>query len=43
MISAVADLEITSDEDEAICPKCGLSYGDDDGMWIGCDQCDQWF
>lgn len=38
-----ADMHITEDEDNAICPKCGLAYGDDDGLWVCCDECDEWF
>lgn len=32
-----------SEEDNAVCPICGMMYVDDDGVWIGCDGCDQWF
>lgn len=32
-----------SEEDSAACPICGLMYVDDDGVWICCDRCDQWF
>ena len=34
-----------SEPDDAICPKCGLHYADDNGGldWIGCDGCNQWF
>lgn len=32
--------------DDAVCPKCGLAYANDDdesGLWICCDTCDRWF
>lgn len=32
-----------SEEDNAACPICGLMCVDDDGVWICCDRCDQWF
>ena len=32
-----------SDKSNAICPKCGLLYSADDGMWITCDGCQNWF
>ena len=34
-----------SEPDDAICPKCGLHYADDNGGldWIGCDGCNKWF
>ncbi len=31
-----------SDED-AICPKCGISSTDVDDLWISCDTCGKWF
>ena len=32
------DLELSSnDESDAVCPKCGWVYSDDDGIWICCD------
>lgn len=32
-----------SDDDSAICPKCGLVYPDDGGFWICCDVCNSWY
>jgi hypothetical protein len=29
--------------DDAMCPKCGKSYKDDDNLWICCDGCNRWF
>ncbi len=32
--------------DDAVCPKCGMTYVDDDtenGLWICCDGCNRWF
>ena len=40
------DEAISSDEsdkyevDEAICPKCGMLYSADIGLWVCCDSCD---
>ena len=28
-----------SDESDATCPKCGLLYLADNGMWLACDGC----
>ena len=33
----------SSSESEAECPKCGLVYGEDDSLWICCDECSMWF
>ena len=30
-------------ESEAECPRCGLMYGEDDSMWIQCDNCGLWW
>ena len=30
-------------ESEAECPKCGLVYGEDDSVWIQCDNCGLWW
>lgn len=37
-------LELSS-KDDAVCPKCGKNYTDDesDGPWICCDRCNSWF
>lgn len=35
--------EGNSDEDNAVCPKCGLVYQDDGGFWICCDGCNDWY
>ena len=32
-----------SNESYATCPKCGLQYSEDSGMWIACDGCQNWF
>ena len=32
-----------SDESDATCPMCGLLYSADNGMWIACDGCQNWF
>jgi hypothetical protein len=32
-----------SDESDATCPKCGLLYSADNGIWIACDGCQNWF
>ena len=38
------DLDLSSDgESDAVCPKCGWVYSDDDGVWICCDGCDSWY
>ena len=40
----VYDNELTSDEDDAICPECGKACADDkDSLYICCDGCDLWF
>ena len=42
-------MTISSDEsdkdevDEAICPKCGMLYFADSGLWVCCDSCDEWY
>ena len=33
----------SNSESEAECPKCGLVYGEDDSLWIRCDECSAWF
>ena len=34
------DLDLSSgDKSDAVCPKCGWVYSDDDGV---CDGCDSW-
>ncbi len=43
--SAFADMTL-DDSDDAVCPKCGKVYGEDEdenGLWICCDACDRWF
>ena len=32
-----------SSDDVAVCPKCGLMYSADSGVWICCDGCDSWY
>ena len=32
-----------SSDDDAVCPKCGLMYSADNGVWICCDGCDSWY
>ena len=40
----ISDTECTSEEDNTVCPKCGIVCKDDaDGFWICCDGCDRWF
>lgn len=39
---SISSSESDKDEDEAICPKCGMLYSSDSGLWVGCDSCDQW-
>jgi hypothetical protein len=42
-------LQITTSDkeetDDTVCPKCGLSYEDDDGgkIWVCCDGCNRWY
>ena len=45
IIRKLKSLTISSEsESEAECPKCGLIYGEDEGMtWICCDRCNTWF
>ena len=31
------------EEDEAVCPKCGMLYSADSGLWVCCDNCDRWY
>ena len=35
--------ESDTEEDHAECPKCGLCFEDDDGLWICCDNCNMWY
>jgi len=39
----VSDGDESTETDEAVCPKCGAVYGEDDTLWICCDGCEQWF
>ena len=32
-----------SGEDNTMCPKCGIRYGDSSEKWICCDGCGMWF
>lgn len=37
----ISDDEL-SETDDAVCPKCGIAYADDeleDNIWVGCDGC----
>ena len=45
MAELFKDLELSSnDESDAVCPKCGGVYSDDDGIWICCDGCNSnWY
>ena len=36
----VSGMNLSSDD---TCPKCGLLYSADSGMWIACDLCENWF
>lgn len=43
--SAFSDMTL-DDSDDAACPKCGKVYGDDqdeNGLWVCCNACNQWF
>ena len=42
-ISAIDLSSDESDESDATCPKCRLLYSADNGMWIACDGCQNWF
>ena len=33
----------SSEESDAVCPKCGLVYSDSGGLWVCCDLCNEWF
>ena len=33
--------EESSEDDDAVCPKCGLMYSADSEVWICCDGCDR--
>ena len=37
-----SSIDLSSDEFDATCPKCGLLYSADNGMWIACDDCQNW-
>ena len=39
------DISRTGEEvtDVCLCPICGCVYGADDTLWIGCDNCDNWY
>ena len=39
----VSGMNLSSDESDATCAKCGLLYSADSGMWIACDLCENWF
>ena len=39
----VSAIDLSSDESDATCSKCGLLYSADNGMWIACDGCQNWF
>ena len=46
IVTEFATLELSSasaESDDAICPKCGVSYADRGGLWVCCDGCDRWF
>ena len=44
---AFAEMQLSSvessEEDDTVCPKCGLVYADIGGLWVCCDGCDRWF
>lgn len=33
----------STNSDDVVCPKCGMAYVDDEGLWVCCDGCDRWF
>ena len=33
----------SDDESDASCPKCGALYSDIGGLWVQCDNCDEWY
>jgi len=35
--------DTSSESDDAVCPKCGLTYSADNGLWICCDECNSWY
>ena len=37
------DTSYDSDQSDAICPKCGISYLGDSDLWVSCDSCERWF
>ena len=38
------DSELMSDEDNAVCPECGMAFTyNADGFWICFNVCDHWF
>ena len=39
----VSAINLSSDESDATCPKCGLLYLADNDIWIACDGCQNWF
>ena len=39
----VSAIELSSDESDTTCPKCGLLHSADNSMWIACDRCQSWF
>ena len=33
----------SSDSEDAVCPKCGITYSNAGGLWVQCDGCGRWF
>ena len=42
-VSAIDISTDESDESDATCPKCGFLHLADNGMWIACYGCQNWF
>jgi hypothetical protein len=45
IVEDFSNMSLDDDDDDAVCPKCGLVYADDeeDNLWICCETCNQWF
>ncbi len=42
-LSSAESSKSSEEEDDAVCPKCGLVYADIGGLWVCCDGCDRWY
>ena len=45
VVDKLAELQLSSssESDDAICPKCGVAYADCGGLWVCCDDCNNWY